>query len=695
MLPETASDSDKAGILSRIKGLRATCRGVEVVRTHIDGIDQSDPIRRRKRFKKPRSAKPPSIKPLAIGAGFHYPSVSVPRKIFVEISVWSAEWAANVSQTVISIFRDKKAEPRGGIHTIWVFVSSAAFAWLIRMKADSLRSYFNIASTSHGAADSKDARRSPVLEYCGKVDDTPRFKSSMQWLEEQLRPLLQRDLPERSHYIWLWKKWPHQSANGLQQLGSSLGVVIEPRDWPPKCRFGIGEDYYSMRLTIIGRNRDSIMRASEQLGHALSVSSAAGSTPPAIDVKMQQLDARRGSEVLQFVLQIALEQLSLLEQLKIQIIIGMPNMDEQMVYGLVPHNRILTSSLQHLCDTGYVKGTGKGRATLSAHFQPPLDAVQLRHPQNPFESSVFFEKPVGPVEAQANTFVCTMLGRPATLEVFDKCVREHHLRNHLVTSILSRLSFDKAFDLLRLPAQNPKFQFVKSLFYKTVAQHRLCLSSDRLCAAPVLQVLEVEEIVNVRLLSKYITGLDGLQALRRETGCTPIPELQHLKVHPMSLGTGETDLNEHFLFHGAPPNVLGAICDAGFDPQRGGQSAGSMFGIASYFAPNVSKADMYTDNLASGRRFANNAVRHIIVARVALGNSCQVTQPQTWHRAPDGFDSAWASSRANGGCVDHDEVMIYHQQQALPLFLVKYRHCCHQQAAYPLLLCSQCSKRFW
>ncbi|CAE8584742.1 unnamed protein product, partial [Polarella glacialis] len=50
------------------------------------------------------------------------------------------------------------------------------------------------------------------------------------------------------------------------------------------------------------------------------------------------------------------------------------------------------------------------------------------------------------------------------------------------------------------------------------------------------------------------------------------------------------------------------------------------------------------------------------------------------------LDSMWAENRENGGCVDHREVMIYSEAQALPIALVDYMHkerCC----------CAGCSKR--
>ena len=69
---------------------------------------------------------------------------------------------------------------------------------------------------------------------------------------------------------------------------------------------------------------------------------------------------------------------------------------------------------------------------------------------------------------------------------------------------------------------------------------------------------------------------------------------------------------------------------------------------------------------------AKGAQRTLIVARVAFGETFKTLQPiQGSARppdAPDGlaFDSVWADGHDNGGCVDHPEVMIYSEGQALP-----------------------------
>ncbi|CAE8682533.1 unnamed protein product [Polarella glacialis] len=194
-----------------------------------------------------------------------------------------------------------------------------------------------------------------------------------------------------------------------------------------------------------------------------------------------------------------------------------------------------------------------------------------------------------------------------------------------------------------------------------------------------LEVEQIRSVVNPRLLQS-IRG-------KHRGGCTAIPELEHLRLLP---GLFRPDLNEHLLFHGALPESIEKICKGGFDPRRGGEGVGAMFGLATYFAINASKSDIYTEEFA--RRLQRSTQRTMIVARVALGAGFRTCEPQRkWSRPPDGpdglpFDSVWAANVASGGCVDHVEVMIYDKSQAMPLFLVDYRHTDQCR-------CAECLKR--
>ena len=115
-----------------------------------------------------------------------------------------------------------------------------------------------------------------------------------------------------------------------------------------------------------------------------------------------------------------------------------------------------------------------------------------------------------------------------------------------------------------------------------------------------------------------------------------------------------------------------------------------MFGVATYFAANASKSDLYTEPLT--QRLPRQANRKIIVARVLLGESCRTLQrmPDAT-RLPDGadgkpLDSVWAEVRERGGAVDHLEAMVFDKGQAYPEAVVTYAH-------VDTCRCAECLKR--
>ncbi|CAK0905382.1 unnamed protein product [Prorocentrum cordatum] len=169
----------------------------------------------------------------------------------------------------------------------------------------------------------------------------------------------------------------------------------------------------------------------------------------------------------------------------------------------------------------------------------------------------------------------------------------------------------------------------------TVARHRADYLSAVYCDPPQLDVIQVRSVVNPRLQKSYLAKLENIEGKRRRQGtCSPIAALSHLKV-PVNMH--DFDLNEHFLFHGAVRSTLEQICKGGFNPQRGGEATGKLFGTASYFAANSSKSDDYTEERANP--LAKNATRTLIVSRVALGESFRTADPmQGATRPPDNDD---------------------------------------------------------
>ena len=57
---------------------------------------------------------------------------------------------------------------------------------------------------------------------------------------------------------------------------------------------------------------------------------------------------------------------------------------------------------------------------------------------------------------------------------------------------------------------------------------------------------------------------------------------------------------------------------AGFDPRRGGEGAGRLFGLATYFGANASKSDIYSESFTA--RMSRRADRKLLISRLALGS---------------------------------------------------------------------------
>ncbi|CAK0909883.1 unnamed protein product [Prorocentrum cordatum] len=241
---------------------------------------------------------------------------------------------------------------------------------------------------------------------------------------------------------------------------------------------------------------------------------------------------------------------------------------------------------------------------------------------------------------------------------------------------MPRPSHYSEYGIGAVPEDDPFGQFMSHIVLSTVASHRESYRSAVYHEPPQLEIIGVRLVVNPRVQASYMAKLENLEGKRqRKRMWSPISALSHLKV-PTNIY--DFDLNEHFLFHGAVPSTLEKICKGGFNPQMGGETSGKLFGTASYFAANSSNSDDYTEDRAN--QLEKNAKRTLMVARVALGESFRASEPmQQITRPPDDdegvvFDSIWADTSRHGGCVDHLEVMVFSEAQALPVALVDYRH---------------------
>lgn len=188
-------------------------------------------------------------------------------------------------------------------------------------------------------------------------------------------------------------------------------------------------------------------------------------------------------------------------------------------------------------------------------------------------------------------------------------------------------------------------------------------------------------VENVKLANAYLAKLNVIEELRSAAGCTPIPGLEHVTL-PVS--PNHANLNEVLLWHGCAAENIPSICDSGLDPRRAGEQVGTMFGYAAYMTPKASKADIYT---SFNTRLRATAQRKMLLMRAVLGQSHRATQRMpSALRPPNDLDSVWAPERADGGCVDHLECMVYDAGQAIPIAILTYSH-------KPGCQCSECPKR--
>mmetsp|Transcript_43941 Transcript_43941/g.98866 ORF Transcript_43941/g.98866 Transcript_43941/m.98866 type:complete len:220 (-) Transcript_43941:11-670(-) len=194
-----------------------------------------------------------------------------------------------------------------------------------------------------------------------------------------------------------------------------------------------------------------------------------------------------------------------------------------------------------------------------------------------------------------------------------------------------------------------------------------------ICSRPMLSPGSVPQIrspKNLKLLQcEMLQYRQQLSALSRQVGwgCTPVfpPGSRHNVPNPECPKGG--CINEVFLLHGTTAEGLAGILQSGFDNTRSGQRNGRFFGSGLYFADEACKCDSYTQ--------AENGQRTIVLARVCLGKAWLALSPKPDMKDPPrGFCSVVGESNDNGGVLDFREYVIYQGTQALPVYLIHYKH---------------------
>jgi serine/threonine protein kinase len=130
-----------------------------------------------------------------------------------------------------------------------------------------------------------------------------------------------------------------------------------------------------------------------------------------------------------------------------------------------------------------------------------------------------------------------------------------------------------------------------------------------------------------------------------EMGCSrggaALEEAAQRGFHPSGEDTIRQDVNEAFLLHGLPSDILHKVVKSGFNQNYSGANAGSLFGDGCYLAQDIEKADQYTNEAESsyddsnelhGMLYPGGASDHpgnvcyALICRVALGYSIRTRE---------------------------------------------------------------------
>merc|ERR1712194_226855 len=134
----------------------------------------------------------------------------------------------------------------------------------------------------------------------------------------------------------------------------------------------------------------------------------------------------------------------------------------------------------------------------------------------------------------------------------------------------------------------------------------------------------------------------------------------------------DVSLNEVLLGTGCSEQAALDIIRDGFDPRFAGTRGGNLYGDGIYFSNEMCKCNQYTDTLG------NSGLRHIIIARVTLGDPCFLNDeydgrlPRERPAGGSRFDSHVVDPQKSQRGQSHWEYVIFERAQAYPELLVTY-----------------------
>jgi len=218
---------------------------------------------------------------------------------------------------------------------------------------------------------------------------------------------------------------------------------------------------------------------------------------------------------------------------------------------------------------------------------------------------------------------------------------------------------------------------VTSLFKEVSHKNPFFQGAVSRCSAfQRLKIHNVSSLHNPRLWRKYQARKEELKCMHSERAVN-LPALDPCVHGLTSLIDGlhlDISMNEVLLGHGCSEEAASAIVKDGFDIRFTGAKGGSMYGQGLYFSHELCKVNQYTDTQGPSH------LRHLIIARVTLGDHCFLTGPRQQERLPplrNGEKSRHDSSVVNpqysqSGQQAHWECVIFDGTQAYPELLITY-----------------------
>ncbi len=225
-----------------------------------------------------------------------------------------------------------------------------------------------------------------------------------------------------------------------------------------------------------------------------------------------------------------------------------------------------------------------------------------------------------------------------------------------------------------IDSHSPVYKFVLSSLNKSRVQHRGPNQGDPHRTPPIYTNVRVYRIHNPRLWFKYKAEIEDIFG-QCKGRASPIQHYADVCPAPSFYSSTSNPLNEVMLWHGCPTSVADRISKQGLNPLYAGKHSGKLFGRGIYFAPFSSKSDIYTNPMKGSKE------RVLFFCRVCLGETYETKHPTSDAICPPErkddrgmMNSICALPLKAGGCVEHEECVIFNSNQCVPLYMVKYTH---------------------